>query len=107
MTVSIDERGYLIAPGVRHAPRPAIEHGALTAIKGIIVHQTDSDTAAATLNGYLTAGANGAHFLIDRDGAVYQVASLKKKTWHVGKLRSRCLAQHTCSPAELMIQKKK
>ena len=29
---------------------------------------------------------NGAHFLIDRDGAVYQTASMHKKTWHVGKL---------------------
>jgi len=43
----------------------------------------------------------GAHFLIDKDGTIYQVASLYKQTWHVGKLRARCLAEHRCSQADL------
>lgn len=101
MAAYIDQQGYLVAPGVQARPRPHIEHGELTIIKGIIVHQTDSDSADATLNSYLRAGANGAHFLIDRDGMIYQTASLKKKTWHVGNLKSKCLALHTCTAAEL------
>ena len=78
----------------------AIERGPLLAIHGIIVHQTNSPTAAATLNGYKRAKSNGAHFLIDKDGTIYQTASVYKKTWHVGQLKSRCIAQQTCSPTE-------
>ncbi|MBU6258054.1 MAG: N-acetylmuramoyl-L-alanine amidase [Burkholderiales bacterium] len=70
-------------------------------IRGIIVHQTGSPTAAGTLSSYQNANANGAHFLIDKDGSIYQVASLFKKTWHVGKLRAKCLEAHTCSAAVL------
>jgi N-acetyl-anhydromuramyl-L-alanine amidase AmpD len=44
--------------------------------------------------------ANGAHFLIDKDGTIYQTASLFRQTWHVGKLRARCLAEHRCSATE-------
>lgn len=50
---------------------------------------------------YQRAGANGAHFLIAKDGTTYQVASVYKKTWHVGKLKAKCLETHTCTPAEL------
>jgi N-acetyl-anhydromuramyl-L-alanine amidase AmpD len=52
------------------------------------------------------AGASGAHFLIDRDGTVYQTASMYKKTWHVGKLKARCLVKQRCSPVELAALKK-
>lgn len=48
----------------------------------------------------------GAHFLIDTDGTIYQTASLLKQAWHVGKLRSRCLAELSCSAAELKLLKK-
>jgi hypothetical protein len=33
---------------------------------------------------------------------VYQTASLQKKTWHVGKLKARCLLEKRCSPTELV-----
>ena len=102
MSWNISESGWITDnPSIKLMPRPNIEHGALTRITGIIVHQTDSDSAQQTLNSYRNQNANGAHFLIDRDGTIYQVASLKRKTWHVGKLRSKCLALHSCSPAEL------
>ena len=84
---------------------PAIEGGPLAAIHGIIVHQTNSPTAAATLNGYKPTKKqpkpNGAHFLIDKDGTIYQTISVYKKARHVGFLKSRCVARHTCSPTEL------
>ncbi|WP_202906407.1 N-acetylmuramoyl-L-alanine amidase [Morganella psychrotolerans] len=28
---------------------------------------------------------------MDRDGTIYQTASLSKTTWHVGLMRSRCV----------------
>ncbi|MDE1149457.1 MAG: peptidoglycan recognition family protein [Azospirillaceae bacterium] len=72
----------------------------MTAIHGIIVHQTGAFTAQSTLNSYKTPAPDGAHFLIDKDGTVFQTASLSWKVWHVGKLRARCLLAHTCAPVE-------
>ncbi len=70
---------------------PSIEHGVLSSIKAIVVHQTDAPTKEATFSAY-KAGGNGAHFLIDKDGTIYQTASTLKRCYHVGKLiRSKCL----------------
>ena len=45
----------------------------------------------------MMSGAAGAHFLIDKDGTIYQTARLTQKTWHVGRLQSRCVAELKCS----------
>lgn len=96
----IDSAGVLLDPRVQRAISPAIERGPMAKVNGIIVHQTDSSTSTSTLNQYKNKNSNGAHFLIDKDGTIYQTASVYKKTYHVGKLKSRCLAQHKCSDAE-------
>ena len=51
-------------------------------------------------------GANGAHFLIDKDGTIYQTASLNKTCHHVGTLKSRCAHEQTCSPGETKLNQK-
>jgi N-acetyl-anhydromuramyl-L-alanine amidase AmpD len=76
-------------------------------VHGIIVHQTDGASAQSALNGYKQVGAAGAHFLIDKDGTVYQTASVFKVTHHVGHLKSRCMAEMRCQPAELAALKGK
>lgn len=77
-----------------------IERGKLQAVNGIVVHQTGGPTAEGAFNSYREAGANGAHFLIDNDGTIYQTASLHRVTNHVGKVKSRCVVTQKCSPAE-------
>ena len=68
-TVTVDKDGWFANDAsIRREPRPTIEHGAMKSVRGIIVHQTGSSTAAGTLSSYKNAGANGAHFLIDKDG---------------------------------------
>lgn len=69
-------------------------------VDGIVVHQTASPSASSTFSSYQQADANGAHFLIDRDGTIYQTASVFRVTWHVGYLQSRCLITKKCAPAE-------
>jgi N-acetyl-anhydromuramyl-L-alanine amidase AmpD len=93
-------------PRVRAARQATIERGDMAKVNGIIVHQTGGSTAASSLSSYKNAGASGAHFLIDRDGTVYQTASMFKKTWHVGKLKARCLVEQRCTPVELAALKK-
>jgi N-acetyl-anhydromuramyl-L-alanine amidase AmpD len=99
--LQIDEHGKVVSPKIKDAISPTIEHGDMPKVSGIIVHQTDSPTARATLNSYASPKANGAHFLIDKDGTVYQTASVYKRTYHVGKLRSRCYVEMRCTPAEM------
>ncbi|WP_337877884.1 peptidoglycan recognition family protein [Caldimonas sp.] len=99
--MNIDSQGLVQDPRVRLAISPNIERGPMTTVRGIVIHQTDSPTATSTLNSYRSPGANGAHFLIDRDGTIYQTASILKVTWHVGLLKARCLAEHRCAPIEL------
>lgn len=104
--LEIDKAGKVSNPKIRDAISPHIEHGTMPVVQGIIVHQTDSSTAQSSLNSYANPQSNGAHFLIDKDGTIYQTASVYKSTWHVGRLRSRCLAEMTCAPAELKLAQK-
>jgi len=99
--IALDSNGMCVHPRILNARRPTIERAAMTAVSGIIVHQTGGATAQSSLSSYLQASANGAHFLIDRDGTIYQTASLHRQTWHVGKLKSRCLLEKRCTPTEL------
>ncbi|SOD28353.1 N-acetylmuramoyl-L-alanine amidase [Variovorax sp. YR752] len=101
MLVEIDEHGMISHARVRHARSPQIERGKRTgAITGIVVHQTDADTSASSLNSYKQPKANGAHFLIDKDGTIYQTAAIYQRTNHVGPLRARCLATMKCKPRD-------
>ena len=97
----ISKQGHVDAERVKVRIFPAIERGSLERVNGIIVHQTNGSTANSTFSSYQETGANGAHFLIDKDGTIYQTASLHKITNHVGKLRSRCLEKKTCPPVEI------
>jgi N-acetyl-anhydromuramyl-L-alanine amidase AmpD len=102
----VDALGYVLNPRVQRAPRPLIERGVLQQISGIIVHQTGGASGASSLSSYTRQNATGTHFLIDKDGTIYQTASLSRQTWHVGKLRARCVAEFNCSPTELKALKR-
>ncbi|NUP84299.1 MAG: N-acetylmuramoyl-L-alanine amidase [Burkholderiaceae bacterium] len=99
--LSIDDRGQVVSSRVRLALRSGIERGDLPVVHAVVVHQTGSSTAASTLSSYDRPGSSGAHFLIDKDGTIFQTASLYRKTHHVGQIKSRCLAERSCAPAEL------
>ncbi|HTD95766.1 MAG TPA: peptidoglycan recognition family protein [Edaphobacter sp.] len=78
-----------------------LDHGPLTVIHAIVVHQTDSSTAQGTIAGYnnLPSG-NGAHFLIDKDGKIYQTVPLNRKAQHVGYIYAKCFQLHKCVAKE-------
>ncbi|MET3217791.1 UNVERIFIED_ORG: N-acetyl-anhydromuramyl-L-alanine amidase AmpD [Burkholderia territorii] len=99
----ISKQGHVDAERIQVKIFSEIERSPMNTVNGIVVHQTDSPTAESTFNSYRKKGANGAHFLIDKDGTIYQTASLIKRTNHVGKLKSRCIITHECPAAELKI----
>lgn len=95
-----DKQGWAVSDRIKVERRPNLKHGTMTTVSGIIVHETGAATASSTLNSYADAGAAGAHFLIDKDGSIYQTGSVLWQQWHVGKLQVRCLAEHRCPPQE-------
>ncbi len=94
-------QGHLIDKNVTVKTYPSIEHGGLKPVSSIVLHRTDSVSASTTLNAYKNRQKTGAHFLIDKDGSIYQTASLNKMCWHVGMLLPRCEVEKNCDQKEL------
>lgn len=99
----IDDNGLVKSNRITIKIFSKIERGKMDRVNGIIVHQTNTPAASHAFNSYGHPKANGAHFLIDKDGSIYQTASLSKMTWHVGQMKSRCIVTKKCEPAELKI----
>jgi len=103
---SINKDGFITSDKVykkltqKGDPFP-IAYGSRRVINGIVVHQTATETAGQVFNSYIGNHANGAHFLIDLNGKIYQTASLYKIARHVGEIRARCLLRSTCSKVEI------
>lgn len=96
----VSETGHVDHARVQLRIFAGIEHGAMHSVHGIIVHQTGGASAQSTFNSY-GSSPYGAHFLIDKDGTIYQTASLTQRCWHVGNLKARCVAESRCTPTEL------
>jgi len=105
MSLTIDAKGHVINSKVKVKIFPHIERGPLVKVNGIVVHQTNAAAAQSTFHSYMHANANGAHFLIDKDGAIYQTASIYKRTNHVGKIKARCVLENRCSPTDIQALK--
>jgi len=99
--LTIDSSGHVIDSKVTVKIFSHIERGDMLVVNGIIIHQTNASTAQSTFNSYMNAQANGAHFLIDKDGKIFQTDSLNKRTNHVGRLKSRCIAEQKCKPVNM------
>ncbi len=97
--LDIDSQGMVTSPRVQPRRFNVIERSAMTSVTGIIIHQTGSSDEQGVFSSY-RRGGNGAHFLIAKNGTIYQTASLNLRTNHVGPLKARCLAEHRCTAAE-------
>ncbi|WP_413112109.1 N-acetylmuramoyl-L-alanine amidase [Thaumasiovibrio sp. DFM-14] len=78
-----------------------IEQGEMAEVNAIVLHRTAGSTAQSALNGYKGGQKVGAHFLIDKEGKIYQTASLTKLCWHVGIMYSRGRKESSADPKEL------
>lgn len=75
---------------------PNLEHGYLSKVNAIVIHRTAASTAKSTLNAWKTK-KSGAHFLIDKNGKIYQTAGLDKKCWHMGLVVAKCRLESSCT----------
>ncbi len=100
---TLDNDGMLLDDKVSLKRYTSIEHGNLTRVSAVVVHQTDAPSAQHTFNAY-DSGGNGAHFLIAKNGQIYQTASTLKRCYHVGRLiKSKCLTldKNSCDSVEM------
>ena len=97
----IDDNGLVKSNRITIKRFSKIERDPMDKVNGIIVHQTGTPAETHVFNSYSHAGSNGAHFLIDKEGVIYQTASLFKTTWHLGKMKSRGVITKKCEPSEL------
>jgi len=93
--------GIIIDSRITAKVSSSIEHGNINKVKSIVLHRTAGSSATSSLNGYASGQKTGAHFLIAKDGTIYQTASLDQLCWHVGTLYARCSVEKSCDPKEL------
>ena len=94
----VDEKGYIQNGGLIFKPVPALHEGPITGPHAVVLHRPVTRSANGTLASF--ARGIGTHFVVDLDGTIYQAASLKSYTSHVGPILPRCLAEGSCSPEE-------
>ena len=92
--------GKLVSGKVLDKRVAKIEHGILQQVHALVVQQSGAPTAESSFQSY-KSGKAVAHFLIEKDGVIYQTARVDRKCWHVGNISSRCSILKTCSPDEL------
>ena len=73
---SIDKDGILDHPKIIKNRVTALENGKLNKVNAIILHRTEGSSAKQTLISFETG--IGTHFLIEKDGTIYQAASLNQ-----------------------------
>ena len=95
------EDGKIIDKKIEIKTFSSIEHGKINGIQSIVLHRTDSSNANSTLSAYAGGKKTGAHFLIEKNGYIYQTASMNKICLHVGILLPRCQIEKGCDPKEL------
>ncbi|BHI65245.1 hypothetical protein JNE112863_27180 [Escherichia coli] len=96
--VFIDHEGYIRNAGIIKHTVPELEEGRMPKINAIILHRTDSSTINGTLASF--SKGIGTHFIVEKDGNIYQAASLFVYTSHVEKIKSRCKEEKTWSSEE-------
>jgi N-acetyl-anhydromuramyl-L-alanine amidase AmpD len=85
---------------------PLVDHsapGLLSNRNLIILHITEGSSAAsaiATFRASVHPHRVSAHFVIDRDGTVYQLVDLNDTTWHASQVNSRSVGIEHAATAE-------
>jgi N-acetyl-anhydromuramyl-L-alanine amidase AmpD len=89
--------------------RPLLDHSAYGRLEQrdlIVLHCTQGPTAEgaiATFEASVHPNRVSAHFVIDRDGTVYQLLSIADTAWHASQVNSRSIGiEHAAMTGTLM-----
>ncbi|WP_218057390.1 peptidoglycan recognition protein family protein, partial [Gilliamella sp. Fer1-1] len=97
----INNEGFICSDSITQYQVKKLERGNIIGPNAIVLHRTFSKGSAInvienTWKSPWNKDNIGAHFVIDKDGTIYQVVSLKKYANHVGKIRPRCALTGNC-----------
>ena len=83
MELTIGTDGMIVNPKIASNRITNLEKGSISSnLEGIILHRTVSSTSTSTLQSFKNKGV-GTHFLVGKNGVIYQTASLDKRTAHL------------------------
>lgn len=86
----------LVGTGVVQQPISDLSAGTVQGPKAIVLHRTGGSTASGAISAFKSSGI-GTHFVVDKDGTVYQTLRLSSFGWHVGKIKAKCKELGTCT----------
>ncbi len=93
---------------VKEVSFPKLDRGKLAHndVHAVVLHRTDSSTAKSTLNHYADPKTQfAAHYLIDKDGTIFQTMPADRKVNHVGPIKSRAQEENTLTAQERKLVK--
>lgn len=97
-TAEVDQDGFVNHSKFTKKQITQLEKGNLNSVHAIVLHRTVNSSANQTFDSF--ENGIGTHFLVGKDGKIYQTASLNKLTYHVGKIKSKCYENNSCSEDE-------
>ncbi|MBI6550765.1 peptidoglycan recognition protein family protein [Xenorhabdus lircayensis] len=95
----VNDDGYFKNTDIVQDEVNALEHGEMSTVNAIVLHRTGGSSMSTAISSFKSTGV-GTHFIIDKDGTIKQTASLKQYTYHIGKIRSKCIAENNCNSDE-------
>ncbi|EDP9826591.1 N-acetylmuramoyl-L-alanine amidase, partial [Salmonella enterica subsp. enterica] len=95
--IYVDSEGYIQNAEITKKTVKELEHGEMDKINAIILHRTESSSEPFDS---FKRKKEGTHFVVAKNGTLYQSASLFEWTPHIGKIRSRCQEEKTWSDEE-------
>lgn len=96
--IYVDSEGYIRNAKVIVDPIPELNKGDINVINAVVLHRTFSATKESALSSFKSG--IGAHFLIDKNGDIYQTAHLSMYVYHIGYIQARCENEKTCTSTD-------
>ncbi|EAN4948270.1 N-acetylmuramoyl-L-alanine amidase [Salmonella enterica] len=97
--IYVDSDGYIQNAEITKKTVKELEHGKMDKINAILLHRTKSSSEDGTFESFRSK-KEGTHFVVAKNGCLYQTASLFEWTPHIGKIKSRCQEEKTWSAEE-------
>ncbi|HDC2125833.1 TPA: N-acetylmuramoyl-L-alanine amidase [Salmonella enterica] len=101
--IYVDKEGYIQNANIIKDTVEILDIGQeINVLNAIVLHRTDGYSARGTITKYKTNNNQiGSHFVIDKNGDIYQTLGLSRVVQHVGPIRPRCVTEQTVTPEEL------